>query len=502
MEHIERAPPRNLDGSLNFDWDNENDTRNPFNWSRARKWRITVAVLLVSVLFGLPAGAYGAGNYEMSRLFGIPNEKFPYLYLATTSWNVGAALVPLIFVPLTESSGRRPGYFGAYIVFLLFLIPCALAQNFGTMILCRFFGGGASSVAINIVGGTISDIWKGAEQRSFPLSLFGTTSVVGIALGPFFGGLVIEHLSFRWIYWILLLINGAYLPICWFVLVETRGDIILAQEAKKWRRENPHEDPKYASTEIGISSLQSRLRISCERPIKMLCTEWVVFSQTVWVSFAWGLLFLFQSSIPQTFGENYGMGQFETSLIQLAISVGAIVATIINPIQDRSYLRSAARSSDGQPIPESRLYSSVPGSLLFTAGIICYGWASYPNIFWFAPLFGVGLVGLGIYSIYLAVVNYLSDSYEKYAASALSAASLGRNAFGAFLPLASPAIYARLGTQWGSSMLGFIALILTLAPVIMILFGENIRKHSPFMKEATFGAEDDKAGENGSTRLE
>lgn len=99
-------------------------------------------------------------------------------------------------------------------------------------------------------------------------------------------------------------------------------------------------------------------------------------------------------------------------------------------------------------------------------------------------------MGFGIYSIYLAVVNYLTDSYEKYNASALSAASLGRNTFGAFLPLASPALFTNLGFQWASSLLGFVALVLSLAPVLLLVKGEEIRKRSPFMKEATFARED------------
>ena len=45
------------------------------------------------------------------------------------------------------------------------------------------------------------------------------------------------------------------------------------------------------------------------------------------------------------------------------------------------------------------------------------------------PTIGVYIVGVGIYSIYMDVVNCLTDEYEKYAASILSAASLSRNVF-------------------------------------------------------------------------
>jgi len=70
-------------------------------------------------LTGLPAGAYGSGNVQMEAEFGISQDNFPWLYWATASWNVGAAVFPLLFVPLTENTGRMPGYFGAYILFLV-----------------------------------------------------------------------------------------------------------------------------------------------------------------------------------------------------------------------------------------------------------------------------------------------------------------------------------------------------------------------------------------------
>jgi hypothetical protein len=53
----------------------------------------------------------------MTRVFNVFHGGFPFLYFATTSWNMGAALVSLLTVRLTETSGRIPDYFGAYIVF-------------------------------------------------------------------------------------------------------------------------------------------------------------------------------------------------------------------------------------------------------------------------------------------------------------------------------------------------------------------------------------------------
>ncbi|KAL4734940.1 major facilitator superfamily domain-containing protein [Aspergillus similis] len=486
-------------------WNGPNDPENPFNWSKKYKWALTVTVCFISILTGLPAGTYGSGNDWMAEKFHVQNSPFPNLYWATTSWNMGAAFWPLIFVPLTESSGRMPGYFVAYIILIISLFPSAFAPNFATLVVTRFFGGGASSVSINIVGGSISDVWHGEKARSLPMSLFGFTSVVGIALGPFIGSAIVQiHKNdpWRWIFYVQIIYNAGLLPIFWLILRETRPDVILKRRAAKIRKETGR--PVYAQAEINAPSTLRLLQISFKRPTKMLLTEPVVTFFTLWISFAWGILYLFFSSVVQTFGENYGWDTLATGLVQLAISVGAVIGTVFNPVQDWLYLRSSSRNKEkpGKPIPEARLYTSIPGSLLFAAGLFWYGWASQPDVHWIVPTIGIAAAGVGIYSIYMAVVNYLTDAYERYAASALSAASLGRNSFGAFLPLASPQLFSNLGFGWAGTLLGFIGVALSVVPVVLVLKGPAIRRSSPFMRESMWdaGTEENETGDGSDVK--
>jgi hypothetical protein len=65
----------------------------------------------------------------MAQRFHVQNDPFPSLAWATTSWNMGAAFWPLIFVPLTESSGRMPGYFVAYFIPVVSLLLWAFATK-------------------------------------------------------------------------------------------------------------------------------------------------------------------------------------------------------------------------------------------------------------------------------------------------------------------------------------------------------------------------------------
>lgn len=104
------------------------------------------------------------------------------------SFQMGAAVLPPFLVPLSESWGRMPGYGFGYAIYVICLFPSAFAQNFATMVVTRFFGGGAAAATINIIGGSISDLWRGSVARSRPMSLYVFAGVVGVAIGPCVGG--------------------------------------------------------------------------------------------------------------------------------------------------------------------------------------------------------------------------------------------------------------------------------------------------------------------------
>lgn len=136
--HLPGAQKVTPDGKIIHTWTGPDDPENPFNWSPTYKWIVTVTICFVSILTGLPAGSYGAGSSDISEQFGVRSKPFDNTIWATVSWNLGAALWPLVFVPLTESKGRMPGYFGAYGVFVAFLFGSAFAQNFATLVVTRF----------------------------------------------------------------------------------------------------------------------------------------------------------------------------------------------------------------------------------------------------------------------------------------------------------------------------------------------------------------------------
>lgn len=81
------------------------------------------------------------------------------------------------------------------------------------------------------------------------------------------------------------------------------------------------------------------------------------------------------------------------------------------------------------------------------------------------------MFGLGFVLVFMTCMNYITDTYTVYAASALAANSMCRSVFGAALPMAARKMYASLGVAWATSCMGFISIVLGCLPFIFIKYG-------------------------------
>ena len=90
---------------------------------------------------------------------------------------------------------------------------------------------------------------------------------------------------------------------------------------------------------------------------------------------------------------------------------------------------------------------------------------------------------VGFHLIFMALLNYLTDAYEIFAASAMAAASCTRSIWGAALPFAAGPMYDRLGVHWASSLLGLLSLAMCIIPFAFIKYGDRLRANSKFCQE-------------------
>ena len=174
------------------------DPDNPFNWPAIRKRSVVLTACYVTFIVGFNATALTAAVSHTNATFNVSDVAFPNSVRPVSAWNTGAALAPMVVLPIMEDHGIKLGYCLTYVILLIFIIPQALAQNFATFIACRFFAGSCCGILQDAMDGIIADVWAHPTQRSLPVSCYVFALLAGLIMGPVVGGAIIARWDSRW----------------------------------------------------------------------------------------------------------------------------------------------------------------------------------------------------------------------------------------------------------------------------------------------------------------
>jgi hypothetical protein len=156
----------------------------------------------------------------------------------------------------------------------------------------------------------------------------------------------------------------------------------------------------------------------------------------------------------------------------IPILIGAGFALLATPLIESRFRRIY---DTRKPIPEDRLIGALVGAPLIPISLFILSATSYKSIIWTGPASSGIAFGLGMVLCYYSVNNYIIDSYQEYAASALAAKVFLRSGGGAAFPLFTAQMYHRLGLQWASWLLAFIGVGMVLIPYMFYIFGARLR---------------------------
>ncbi|KAK4121936.1 MFS general substrate transporter [Parathielavia appendiculata] len=551
---------------------------NPQTWPSSRKYFLFTLSCFVTFLTAYTAGSYSPPQHLIqASLSDHPSDEA--VLAGITTFCLGFAFAPMVLAPLSEMNGRYPVFAVAGVVYVVFQGVCGVVDNLAGMLVARFLVGVGASVFSTMVGGVIADMWD-AEGRNTPMAVFSGSVLVGTGVGPLVGAVMAQRWGdegerWKWVFWHQVIMGGVTILLLVVFFRESRGSVLLSRKARTlnmWYEKlegegyfgvwdtgrcEGEEASLHAVSVTDGSDDEKRLRsgqrhtvaglrrirwlvkedeewaalgkmiaISVSRPFYLLFTEPVVFLFSLWVAFAWGILYLTFGSIPLVFQRVYGWSLEQAGYVFVSLIIGALLATAIGIWQEQilhhpqwaDAPREAASSiiggdcsddSSGKgPIaasastssrsdrywgflrlyfpasaPESRLYFTCIISTLLPIGLFIFGFAFRPNTHWIGPAIGLVLATMGILSIYLAVFNYFADTYHNYASSALAAQSFCRNVLGGAFPLVTGPLFRNLGEARAGGLLGGIAAALTVVPWVLVLFGARVRAGSPFANQ-------------------
>lgn len=136
---------------------------------------ITCMVMVVNSTIGssIPAGA----RSQIQEYFNITNEYL--LVLPVSIFLIGYILGPLVFAPLSEHYGRKIVMCATFLMFTAFVLGCALAPSFGGLVVMRLLVGIGASTPLSVIGGIYADIYNTPRGRGAAVASFMAATTWG-----------------------------------------------------------------------------------------------------------------------------------------------------------------------------------------------------------------------------------------------------------------------------------------------------------------------------------
>jgi DHA1 family bicyclomycin/chloramphenicol resistance-like MFS transporter len=182
-----------------------------------RRWSLAALIASLSMLgpFSIDAylPAFGAIRHEFDASpIAVQQTLSVYLlaYAAMMLWH-GA---------LSDALGRRVIVLANLGVFAFATLGCAIAGNIQSLWLFRLLQGLCAGAPLVVGRAIIRDRFHGPEAQRL---MSQVTLIFGVApaVAPVVGGLLLNVLGWRWIFWLLLGLTLALLAWCWRALPET-----------------------------------------------------------------------------------------------------------------------------------------------------------------------------------------------------------------------------------------------------------------------------------------
>ncbi|KAF2085197.1 MFS multidrug transporter [Saccharata proteae CBS 121410] len=457
------------------------------NW---KKWATLSVIFIVQCSMNFNASVYANALSGMEKDWGISAQAGR---TAQLSFLVAYAFGCELWAPWSEEYGRKIILQLSLGLVNIWQIPCALAHNIGTMVVCRALGG-LSSAGGSVTLGMVADMWE-PEDQQYAVAFVVFSSVGGSVIGPVVGGFVEEYLNWRWVFWLQLIFGGATQIIHLFI-PETRSTVIMKKIAKKRRAAG--EVNCYTNEEIikakikqsgvfNIGGMPVREIVTIWiRPFKMFLTEPIVLCLSLLSGFSDALIFTFLESYSPVF-KQWNFGTVAIGLAFLPLIVGYLIAWFsFFPW----FRRQQKFMKEGHLQPEYRLYWLLWTAPLEAIGLFGFAWTSLGpeyGIPWIAPLLFSALVGIANYAIYMATIDYMVASYGPYAASATGGNGFARDFLAGIAALYATPLYTNVGgkfhLEYASTILACLAVCVTAPIYVFYLYGPRIRAASPFAGE-------------------
>ena len=176
-----------------------------------------------------------------------------------------------------------------------------------------------------------------------------------------------SYLGWRWTMYITSFMGFLSFGLVVLFLQETYAPAILIAKAGKLRRQTKNWGIHAKQEEVEVD-FHELLTNNFSRPLKLLVTEPIVLLMTIYMSFIYGLIYVFLSAYPLVFQGIHGMNLGVGGLPFIGLIIGQLLAGVYIVMVQGAYNRKLV-ANNNVPIPEWRLPTVMVGSFAFAGGL-------------------------------------------------------------------------------------------------------------------------------------
>lgn len=267
-----------------------------------------------------------------------------------------------------------------------------------------------------IIGGTaIGDIYK-PRERGTAYAWFMSGTLIGPALGPLIGGIIVTYASWRDIFWLQTALAGVASLACIFILPETI-----------------HK--KKSAELIGLSKT-GKAKMICKwinpaRVIFLLRYPNLILVGLASSSLVWNMYSLL-TPIRYVLNPRFGLTTpLQSGLFYIAPGAGYLIGTFFGGRWSDRYVRKYTKIR-GQRIPEDRLRAALPAmGIVIPACMVIYGWSIEKKVGGI-PLPVIAMVLQGVAQLYTfpSINSYCLDVMQSRSSEVVGLNYLVRYVFG------------------------------------------------------------------------
>ncbi len=165
--------------------------------TRRELWLIFTGIMMALALAALDQNIVATALPRIASDFG----GLAHLSWVVTAFMVASTMTTPLYGKLSDTYGRKPAFFASITIFLVGSVLCGASDSMTSLIVYRAIQGLGAGGLITLAQTVIGDLVPPRERGRYQ-GLFAAVFAVCSVTGPLLGGVITDHLSWRWIFYV------------------------------------------------------------------------------------------------------------------------------------------------------------------------------------------------------------------------------------------------------------------------------------------------------------